>query len=93
MLLQAFSILYLSVCFWYWIMKCLKSKYLRHKTSYDFTEIKFWQKNAQILESDFGKSQNWKISVTLGTWNFQKLLYLWWNSIPSRIDSKSKIFL
>ena len=43
------------------------------KTSYEVFLVKYGLKNAQILESDFGKLQNWETFVILATSIFQGL--------------------
>ena len=55
--------------------KMPKSKYLRHKKSYDIIYVKYGPKNAQILEFGSGKPQNWETSRYLSNFKFLGVIY------------------
>ena len=50
-----------------------KSKQYATKTLYDVILVLYWPENAQILESDFSKSQNWETSSCFTKSKFQQL--------------------
>ena len=51
-----------------------KLKDLSHKTSCDVIQVKQWQKNAQILQTDFGKPQNWETFSCIINFKFSGII-------------------
>ena len=67
---QAVQILYIGLVFDAESYNAYKSSWLHHITSYDVIQLKYWQKNLQILEKDFGIPQNWKPFRYLSNFKF-----------------------
>ena len=67
-----------------------KSKYCSYdmKTFYDVILNKLWPKNAQILESDFGKPQNLPLPY-LSSSNFQELFVMKFDSKSNQFEAKN----
>ena len=65
---------YAYVYLWYWIVRYLSQVGYVTKTSYDIILVKYWPKNSQILESDFGKPQTWETSRYLSNLKFSEVI-------------------
>ena len=69
------SVLCITVFFWYWITKCSSLSSCVTKMSHDVILVKFLPKNAQVLERDLAKLQNWNTSRYFKNFNFSGFIY------------------
>ena len=60
---------------------------------YDIILVKFRPKDTQILESDFGKPQNWKTFCYIAISNFQDLFLMKFNSKSSSFEKNLSIII